>query len=142
MIKPLKIRIPRTLIPALLALAATGAQAQIATIEGTITDGSAGIDGATVAISHPATGRVLATGQTEPDGTYSIEVEMEAGATLDLVVEAASPDHAPARHGWSGSERLPTAATQPRWPFPRAPITCWLNRLSTPLTPPATQITT
>jgi hypothetical protein len=82
--------------------------AQTATIEGTVTEnGSATpVAGATVAVSDPATsfGFPQWTGTTDPSGAYSITVTgLGTGETRDLVVEAASPDHAPGRHGFSGS---------------------------------------
>lgn len=80
---------------------------QSATVEGTITDNGSGnpIAGATVALSDPAYGANVpfATGTTNASGQYSISFSMSAGETRDIVVEAASPDHAPARHGFTGS---------------------------------------
>lgn len=82
--------------------------AQTATIEGTVTENGTGspIAGATVAVSDPATsfGFPQWTGTTNGAGEYSITVDgLGSGETRDLVVEAASPDHAPGRHGFSGS---------------------------------------
>lgn len=87
---------------ALLALSTTGARAQTATIEGTITepDGTTPVPGATVAVSNPLGGLPLETGVANASGDYSITVNMDA-ATMDLIVEAASEDFAPARHDWT-----------------------------------------
>ncbi|RFF30693.1 carboxypeptidase-like regulatory domain-containing protein [Wenzhouxiangella sediminis] len=76
---------------------------QSATIEGTITESGSGdpIAGATVAISDPTTGgnSPFITDTTNASGGYSITVSVPAGETRDIIVEAAGPDHAPARHG-------------------------------------------
>lgn len=94
-------------IAALLSVSSGGVLAQSATIEGTVTEtgGSTPVDGATVAVSDPALGFrfTLATGTTNASGEYSITLPMEPGETRDLVVEAAGPDHAPSRHGFTGT---------------------------------------
>lgn len=76
---------------------------QSATIEGTITESGGGgpIVGATVALSDPQNGAnsVLGSATTNASGQYSITLSMSPGETRDLIVEAAGPNHAPARHG-------------------------------------------
>ncbi|MEE4637675.1 MAG: carboxypeptidase-like regulatory domain-containing protein [Wenzhouxiangella sp.] len=89
----------------LLMILAPAAFAQTAVIEGTVTDSSGAVSGATVIVADPvATSSVLAHATTDSLGQYSITVPgFKIGQTRDLIVEAASPDHAPARHGFSDS---------------------------------------
>lgn len=99
---------PWMLLMAAFAVAASQAAfGQSATVSGTVTDGSGPVAGATVAVSEPASGShfALATDTTDGSGNYSVTISMDAGATIDVIVEAASPDHAPARHDWA--EALP-----------------------------------
>ncbi|WP_376696130.1 carboxypeptidase regulatory-like domain-containing protein [Wenzhouxiangella sp. EGI_FJ10305] len=81
------------------------ALAQSATIEGTITESAGGtpIGGATVAISSPGGVQhdLLATGTTNASGQYSISIPVATGETRPVTVEAAGPEHAPARYGYS-----------------------------------------
>lgn len=85
-------------------MVAQAAYGQSATVEGTVSDSSGAVAGATVAVSNPAVGSrsPLVTGTTDGSGNYSVIVPMDAGATIDVVVEAASPNHAPTRHNWTG----------------------------------------
>jgi hypothetical protein len=92
--------------PAILSLAFAGqALGQSATIEGTITEAGSGstITGATVALSDPELGNrsILTSVTTNASGQYSITLSMSPGETRDLIVEAAGPNHAPARYGQS-----------------------------------------
>lgn len=97
----------RLAIAAMLPAFSGGALAQSATIEGTVTEtgSTAPIDGAIVAVSDPTINFrfTLATGTTNASGEYSITLPMDPGATRDIVVEAAGPDHAPSRHGFTGT---------------------------------------
>jgi len=80
--------------------------AHSATINGTVTDNDsgAGIAGVTVVISdmdQPWYQRSVAEVTTNTSGEYSATVSIDPGETLTLVVEAAGPNHGPARHGGS-----------------------------------------
>lgn len=90
---------------AALLLAPSAAVAQSATIEGTITDADDGaaVAGATVAVSNPASGQTLPieTTTTDTAGDYTLDIPLDTGTTLEVVVEAAGEAHAPARHAWS-----------------------------------------
>ncbi|MFW5927479.1 MAG: carboxypeptidase-like regulatory domain-containing protein, partial [Wenzhouxiangella sp.] len=83
------------------------------TVAGTITDAGSDspIENVTVAVSDPSSGRhnPLDTGTTNASGEYSINIPLDTGESLDVIVEAAGPDHAPARHGAS------------------EPVTCFFN---------------
>lgn len=75
-------------------------QAQQATVEGTISEAGSGsaVENATVVVSE---GRIpRASGTTDANGFYSVSIDMDAGGSRDVVVEAAGPEHAPGRHGW------------------------------------------
>lgn len=81
------------------------AQAAIAdaTVEGTITDAGSGapIGGATVVISDRS-GHEEFSGVTDGFGNYLITVPLGVDETRDIIIEAAGPQHAPARHNFAG----------------------------------------
>lgn len=77
-----------------------------ATISGKVTDSDSGADlaGITVVISdmdQPSFQSSVAEVTTDANGEYSATFTIDPGETLTLVVEAAGPEHAPARHGGS-----------------------------------------
>lgn len=81
------------------------ASAADATIEGTITDAASSdpISGATVVVSDPSINQEVVSGTTDGLGNYSLIVTLGEGETRDLVIEAAGPVHAPARHNFTGN---------------------------------------
>ena len=83
-------------IALLLAVDALGSEPAV--ITGTITDADSGlpIAGATVAFGLNFN---VVTTLTHADGTYSLPVEMFGSASRFGFIEAAGPDHAPARVG-------------------------------------------
>lgn len=88
-----------------LAVVSGAVLAQSATIEGTVTENGSGtpISGVTVAVSDPSLDfQPPITGITDALGQYSITISMNPGESRDLIVEAGGPDHAPARHGFTG----------------------------------------
>lgn len=102
--RPISLLYPLVVIAILAGYCGT-TLAQSATIEGTITESTDGtpISGATVAISFPGSVQhdLLASGTTDTSGQYSITIPLATGETRPVNVEAAGPEHAPARYGYT-----------------------------------------